>query len=152
MTITTFSLHRLVGLVAAVSTLALVAFSAAAAAKTIAVSERADLRLSRRDGSTLYERGTARGTISGPVTAVFNVGITRVTGTLTAYSGRSTITFTFTGAPTSTRGARVAFKGSMRVVGGTRRYADARGRASFTGTVNRRTWAATVRANGRLSY
>jgi hypothetical protein len=40
----------------------------------------------------------------------------------------------------------------MSVAGGTGRYAHARGRGTFSGTVNRRSWAATVTARGRVSY
>ena len=152
MTITPSNLRRLAALAAATATIAAAAAPAPAAAKTINVTEDASLHLTRRNGSTLYERGTARGTISGPVTAVFNVGITRVTGKVTVFSGRNALTFTLSGTPTGQRGPRATFKGTMRVVGGTRRYRNASGTATFTGTVNRRTWAATVRASGRLSY
>lgn len=152
MTTTNSNLRRLAALAATTAALAAAAMSAPAAAKTINVTENASLHLTRRNGSTLYERGTARGTISGPVTAVFNVGITRVTGTVTVFSGRNTLTFTLTGTPTGQRGPRATFKGTMRVVGGTRRYRNASGTATFTGAVNRRTWAATVHANGKLRY
>lgn len=123
----------------------------AQAARTINVSERVSLHLVRKSGPTLYEAGTATGTLPGTVTARFNVGITRVTGSVTIRTRGGTLTMSVDGKPRTT-GAISRFGGTMRVTSGTGKFARASGTASFSGTVNRRTWAANVAANGRLSY
>ena len=123
----------------------------AQAARTIAVSEHASLRLIRKSGSTLYEAGTVTGTLAGTVTARLNTSVTRVTGWVRIRARGGTLTMSLNGRPRSA-GVNVRFGGTMRVTGGTGRYARARGSARFSGVVNRRSWAATVDARGRLSY
>ncbi len=139
-----------------VATLAVSAPVAAArpqaqAARTVNVSERASLHLVRKSGSTLYEAGTATGTLPGTITARFVVGVTKVTGSVTIRTRGGSLTLSVHGTPRST-GTVSRFGGTMRVTSGTGRFARARGSASFSGTVNRRTWAASVAASGRLSY
>ena len=48
-------------------------------------------------------------------------------------------------------GLRSKFDGTATMAGGTGRYAKARGKGTFTGVVNRRTWAATLDARGSLT-
>lgn len=124
----------------------------AQAARTLNITETANLRLVRKSGSILYERGTATGTLPGNVTARFDVKVTKVTGSVTIYprSGGS-LTINVVGYPDSA-GTNAKFSGTMAVRSGTGRYARAVGSGRFEGTVNRRTWAATVRATARLTY
>lgn len=120
-------------------------------ARTINVTERASLHLVRKSGSTLWQAGTATGTLPGTVTARFKVTLTSVTGSLKIVTRGGTLTMSVNGKPRS-GGTNARFGGTMRVTSGTGRFARASGTASFEGTVNRRSWAATVSASGRLSY
>jgi hypothetical protein len=123
----------------------------AAEARTLTIDETVDLHLVRKSGSTLYESGTARGTLPGNVSAVFQISVTRVTGTVTIYPRGGSLTINVTGTPRST-GLRARFGGTMRVVRGSGRYRGASGSGTFSGVVNRRTWDVDVDANARLSY
>ena len=123
-----------------------------AAARTIDVTQSAELRLVRKSGSVLYERGTASGTLPGSVSARFVVNVLKVTGDVTFYPrAGGSITFRAEGFPKSS-GARSRVAGTMAIVGGTGRYANARGGATFNGVVNRRSWAVSVSATGRMRY
>lgn len=124
----------------------------AQAARTLNVVETANLRLVRKSGSVIYERGTATGTLPGSVTAQFEVSGTKVTGSVTFYpnSGGS-LTLNVVGYARSAS-VNARFSGSIAVRSGTGRYARAVGSGTFEGTVNRRTWAATVQARARLTY
>jgi hypothetical protein len=123
-----------------------------AQARTIDVSQTAQLRLVRKSGSTLYEQGTASGTLPGSVSARFKVTVLKVTGRVTFYPrAGGSITFNVEGFPRST-GVNARFAGTMTISKGTGRYANARGAASFNGIVNRRSWAASVSAVGRMRY
>jgi len=122
-----------------------------AQARTVNVNERASLHLTRKSGSTIYQAGTATGTLPGTITSRFHVTVTRVTGSFKVTTRGGTLTMSVNGSPRS--GGTVArFAGTMRVVGGTGKFAGARGSGTFSGTVNRRTWAANVSASGRLTY
>lgn len=123
----------------------------AQAARTIDVSQTAQLRLVRKSGSVLYEQGTASGTLPGSVSARFIVTVLKVTGQVTFYPRGGSITFDVEGFPRST-GINARFAGTMTIAKGTGRYANARGAASFNGIVNRRSWAASVSATGRMRY
>lgn len=124
----------------------------AQAARTVDVNQSASLRLVRKSGSVLYERGKATGTLPGAVTARFVVSSLRVTGEVTFLPrGGGSITFAVEGFPRST-GTRARFAGTMSIVRGSGRYAKARGGAAFNGVVNRRSWAVSVSATGRMRY
>lgn len=124
----------------------------AQAARTLNITEYAKLHLVRKSGSTLYERGTATGTLPGTVSARFLVSVTKVTGSVTIYPrGGGSLTINVVGYPQST-GVNSRFKGSMAVRSGTGKYRNAVGSGSFEGTVNRRSWAANVTAKARLTY
>jgi len=130
---------------------ALTVGAATAQARTVKVNERASLHLVKKSGSTIYQAGTATGTLPGTITSRFNVSITRVTGSFKITTRGGTLTMSVNGSPRSA-GTVARFAGTMRVVGGTGRFSRARGSGSFSGTVNRRTWAASVTASGRLTY
>lgn len=123
----------------------------AAKRHSLHVVDRATLHKTRKSGSTIYESGTATGTLPGSVSAVFHTSVTKVTGTVTFRSGRSSITMTIVGYPQSTKTV-VPVTGDLAVSGGTGRFRNALGSGTFTGTVNRRTWAATVNANANITY
>lgn len=155
--------RTLATVVAVISLLALVASGLAAAALAAPsahaarrhahhITGTAYLHLVRKSGNTLYERGTATGTLSGSVSATFVTSVTKVTGTVTFYprSGGS-LTMSAVGYPQSA-GTIARFTGSMAVRRGTGRYARAVGSGTFSGTANRRTWAITVHASATITY
>jgi hypothetical protein len=126
--------------------------TATASAKTINVSERASLTLVRKNGSVIYQRGNATGTLSGPVQTSLRVTLTSVSGYFTILvRGKGSLTFSVSGRPTSYR-TLARFTANLRVVSGTGTYRRASGTGTASGIVNRRTWAASVSATGRLSY
>lgn len=124
---------------------------APAQAKTVSVTEHAQLHLVRQRDSTVDLRGTARGTLSGPVLARFNVRVLSVTGLVTIFpKGGGSLSFSISGYARSA-GVRARFSGSVAVTGGTGRWAGARGRGTFSGVVNRRTWAASATVRARIT-
>lgn len=124
----------------------------AAKRKSLHLTDDASLHLVRKSGSTLYEKGTATGTLPGTVSARFVTGVTKVTGTVTFHSsGGGSITMTAVGYPQST-GTITRFSGTIAVRKGTGRFKNALGSGTFTGTANRRTWAVTVHASANLTY
>jgi hypothetical protein len=124
----------------------------AARRHTLHLTDTVSLHLTRKSGSTLYERGTASGTLPGSVTARFVTSLTKVTGTVTFHSsGGGTITMTAVGYPQSTNTV-ARLSGNMAVRSGTGRFSSALGSGTFTGSANRRTWAVTVNANATLTY
>lgn len=151
----TFALSA--GLVAAFHVSAAGAATASAdptarAARTISIQQTAKMRLIKRVGSVLYEQGTASGTLPGVVSARLIVNVAKVGGEVTFYPrGGGTITFDAQGVPTSA-GVRSRAAGTMTIVRGTGRFADARGSVRFNATLNRRSWAINVSASGRMSY
>jgi hypothetical protein len=125
--------------------------TAPAQAKTTAVVEHARLSLVRERGSTLDLRGTARGTLRGPVVARFDVRLLSVTGVVTVLpEGGGSLSFSVAGHARSVA-VRARFGGSVTVVGGTGRWAGARGRGTFDGVVNRQTWNARATVRARIS-
>lgn len=124
----------------------------AAKRKSLHLTDDANLHLVRKSGSTLYEKGTATGTLPGSVSARFVTGVTKVTGTVTFHSsGGGSITMTAVGYPQSA-GTIARFSGNIAVRSGTGRFKHALGSGTFTGTANRRTWAVTVHARANLTY
>jgi hypothetical protein len=124
----------------------------AAKRKSLHLTDTASLHLVRKSGSTLYEQGTATGTLPGTVSARFVTGVTKVTGTVTFHSsGGGSITMTAIGYPQSA-GTIARFSGNIAVRSGTGRFKKVLGSGTFTGTGNRRTWAVTVHANASLTY
>lgn len=146
-------------LASAALTLGLCATATVAAARdghaarrhSLHVVDHGNLHLTRKSGSTLYESGTATGTLPGTITAVFNTSVTKVSGTVTFHSRHGSITMTAVGYPQSA-GTVARFSGNIAVRSGTRRYDSALGSGTFHGTVNRRTWAVSVDADARVTY
>jgi hypothetical protein len=120
--------------------------------KSLHLTDTASLHLVRKSGNTLYEKGTATGTLPGTVSARFVTSATKVTGTVTFHSsGGGSITMTAVGYPQSA-GTIARFSGSIAVRSGTGRFRNALGSGTFSGTANRRTWAVTVHASADLTY
>lgn len=124
----------------------------AAKRRTHHIAGTAYFHLVRKSGNTLYERGTATGSLPGTVSGRFVTGITRVTGTVTFYpSSGGSLTLTAVGYPQSA-GTITRFSGNLAVRRGTGRFARALGSGTLTGSANRRSWAITVHASATLTY
>lgn len=102
-------------------------------------------------GSELLEEGPVAGTIPGKLKVSFNLGAT-ISAKFTIYAkGGGSISGHGGGALRST-GVYASFGGSLAVTGGSGRYAHAHGSGNLSGAVNRKTYALTVKAVGKLSY
>lgn len=123
----------------------------AARRHSLHVNDTGHLHLTHKSGATLYESGSASGSLPGSITAVFHTSVTKVTGTVTFHSGRGSITMTAVGYPHST-GTVVPFSGNIAVRSGTGAYHNALGSGTFSGSVNRRSWAISVHANANVTY
>jgi hypothetical protein len=123
------------------------------AARATAVREHVVLKLVKRTGSTGFQHsGRAAGTVSGSVRSRITLTHSVVMrGTVTITSGRSTLRLKVDGRARSIA-LRSKFTGAASIAGGSGRYAHASGSGSFTGVVNRSTWAVTIDASGSFSY
>jgi hypothetical protein len=126
----------------------------AAKRKTVPLVEHARMHLVKKKGNILRESGTTTGTLAGKVSGRFDIGdIRNPTGTVTfkPNSGGS-ITVTASGTPEKLGYPVSTFSGVMAVKGGSGRYDQVTGSGTFTGTVNRRTWAISVDATVKITY
>lgn len=124
---------------------------AASSAATLSVDERIALKLTKRSGSTLIHRGRATGTIPGSASARSTLRGLKLAGTVTIKAKRGTLRIKIRGNARS-NGVRTKFDGTATMDGGTGAYRRARGTGRFEGIVNRDSWAATIRATGKLTY
>ena len=117
------------------------------------VAEHVTLKLVKRTGSTKFEHtGHATGTVSGAVQSKITLTHSVVLrGTVTIKTSRGKLRLKVDGRARSLE-LRTKFNGSATIAGGTGRYAHATGDGTFTGIVNRSTWAATIDASGSFSY
>lgn len=123
----------------------------AASARTQSITQDVRLTLVKKSGMSFEHRGTAKGTIPGSVRSKMTMDGVTVKGTVTIAARGGSLRIRVHGTARS-GGLRTAFDGTATLAGGTGRYRHARGTGKFSGVVNRQTWAATLRATGRLSY
>lgn len=122
--------------------------AASASGRTIALEQTGRLhRKSVRNGVNFFE-GSATGTLPGAVSAALEIDLFSVSGIVTFFPRGGSITLNVAGKPRGLKNVR----GTMTVIAGTGRFSKARGTADFRGTLNRRTWRATVSASGSLTY
>ncbi len=122
----------------------------ARAATTQNVKDEAHLHLTNTNGSLLIEEGQATGQIPGKVKANFEIE-SAVTANFTIYAHGGTLSGRGKGALHST-GPNSSFAGALKITGGTGRYKHAHGNGGFSGVINRKTYAATVKTTGKLVY
>jgi hypothetical protein len=116
----------------------------------IAGNDDASLHLVRASGSTLFEEGSAQGTLPGSMRARLHVGAT-FSGSFVISTPNGTIEGR--GSATPHGGGRIeSFAGTAHIVGGTGRYSHAHGSSGFFGTFDRRTYAVVIQTRGSLSY
>ena len=103
-------------------------------------------------GSYLIEEGRASGALAGTVKA--RVRITaEITGSFTFYAKGGSVSG-YGSAKLSESGSYPSFGGSLKVLGGTGRYAHAHGSGRLYGVYNRRSprLELTIQTTGSLSY
>jgi hypothetical protein len=123
---------------------------APASAGTQRVTENVALKLVKKTGSSFRHRGSVTGTVPGSATSSTTLKGLTLSGTVSIRTKHGTLRIRIRGTARS-NDLRSKFDGSARMAGGTGRYKRARGSGRFTGVVNRRTWAATIKATGSLT-
>jgi hypothetical protein len=127
------------------------AHSMASAAHVLNVKDGGHLHEVRSSGDELLEEGPVSGTIPGKVKVSFDIGAT-ITAKFTIYAnGGGSISGKGGGALHSTS-VYSSFGGSLKVTGGSGRYAHAHGTGTLSGQINRKTYALSVQADGKLYY
>jgi hypothetical protein len=120
-------------------------------AKKMQLSENAQLKFTREDGSALVEYGQAAGTYNAPVSTILTIHPTSVTATVTIFPRGGSITGTAQ-AKYIVKGSIGYFGGSFTIVHGTGTYRHVSGKAlGISGTINRETFAMTVKAHGEIN-
>ncbi len=124
----------------------------ARAAKTLSLNENGNLHLTSKRGFMLNERGTASGTIKGPIYIHLTIASTsRVTAEISIYPKGGSIT-SYGTASYHKESTAASFAGTLSVKRGTGTYARARGRGlSFSGTIQKSNDAVTVHVSGKAS-
>jgi hypothetical protein len=118
--------------------------------KTVPATEHVTLSLVKKTGTKFQHKGRATGTVAGSVTSQITLTSLSIAGTVAVRAKDGTLRLKVRGTARS-GGLRSKFDGTATMTGGTGRYAKARGKGTFTGVVNRRTWAATLDARGSLT-
>jgi hypothetical protein len=124
----------------------------ARAATSISLNESGQLRLVSKQGFTLNERGTASGTIRGPISVRLTIVSTdRVSAEVTISPSGGSISGH--GTASYHKGeASASFSGTLAISHGSGSYAHAQGSdLSFSGTIARSNEAIAVHLSGRLS-
>ncbi len=122
------------------------------AARTISLSESGKLHLTSHKGFTLNEQGSASGTVRGTIYIHLNVSsANKVTAEVNIYPHNGSLTG-YGSAGYSVSGSYATFNGKLSIARGTGSYSHAHASGlRFTGTIQRRTDAVTVRLSGPLS-
>jgi hypothetical protein len=125
----------------------------ARAARTLNLSDSANLHLQNKHGIELKEGGTAKGTLGGPLYLQLKVTSTRsVSAKVQVYPKGGSISGS---AKASYRvaGSTASFSGTMSITSGSGTYSKAKASAlSFSGTIRRSNDAVTVHVSGKMSY
>jgi hypothetical protein len=122
------------------------------AARTISIDEAGQLHLLSKHGFTLNERGTAAGTIRGPISVRLTiVSTSRVSAEVTFSPNGGSISGSGTGSYHKGE-TSASFAGSLSIVHSSGSYAHAEGSGlSFSGTIARSNDAIAVHVSGRFS-
>lgn len=124
---------------------------AAKAARTVSLVETANLKLRSEGESTLNERGYAHGTFNATLVAKMNLSANHVTATFTIYPKGGSITGKAS-AVFKVQNSTCYYGGTLNIVHGTGAFRHAAGSGiGISGTINRLTFALTVKAHGRMS-
>jgi hypothetical protein len=127
----------------------------ATAARTLNLNESGRLHLTSSHGFKLNEQGSASGSIRGSIYIHLQLHESnRVTAEVNIYPSSGSLTGNGSASyGVSPDGADAVFSGTLSISRGSGRYAHAHAtRLRFTGTIQRKTDAVTVRLSGPLSY
>lgn len=125
----------------------------ARSARVLNVRAEGRLRFVHASGSTLLDEGRVSGSFPGVVKVRFLYnGQPTVSAQFTIYGAGGSISARASGRLSSPTTATPSFKGRMQVTGGSGRYAHVRGSGELFGVFNRRTYALSVQAIGKLPY
>ncbi len=120
-------------------------------ARKVDLVENGALKFTGEEGAALDERGHATGTYNAPVTAALTIHPTYVTATVTVYPRGGSITGSAQ-ANYIVKGSTGYFGGTFTITRGTGTFSHASGKAlGISGTINRYTFATTVKAHGEVS-
>jgi hypothetical protein len=123
------------------------------AAGAISVRDEGRLHLVKASGSLLIDEGTVSGTFPGKVRVRFTYdGNPNVTAQITIYGRAGSVLARGGGRLSSPTSSSPSFKGALTIVGGSGRYARARGGGEMFGVFYRRSYAITVQTRGVLRY
>lgn len=142
-------------LAAAVLGLLLFALTAASASasRTLNIQDKGSLRFVRASGSLLLDEGRVTGSFPGTVKVRFLYnGEPNVSAHFTITAGAGSISARATGRLSSPTTPTPSFRGRMTITGGTGRYQHIHGGGELFGVFNRRSYALTVQAVGKLPY
>lgn len=119
-------------------------------ARTIDLVESARLAFLSEDGAAIVEHGQAAGTYNAPVTASFTIHPKSVTASVTVYPHGGSITGVAK-ANYVVQNSVGYFGGTFEITRGTGSFAHASGKdLGISGTINRYTFAVTVKAHGEV--
>jgi hypothetical protein len=127
--------------------------STAIEARSIRLTITAHLHYVSSKGSYLIEEGKASGQLAGTVKARLRV-TAEISGSFTLYlapHGASSISGQGSGTLHES-GTYASFGGSLKILGGTGRYAHGRGGGKLYGVYNRQNLGVTIQTIGNLSY
>jgi hypothetical protein len=123
------------------------------AARAVSVRDEGRLHLVKASGSLLIDEGTVSGTFPGKVRVRFTYdGNPNVTAQITIYGHAGSVLARGGGRLSSPTSPSPSFKGALTIVGGSGRYARARGGGELFGVFYRRSFGITVQTRGVLRY
>ena len=123
------------------------------AASVLSVNDEGHLRFVHASGSVIIDQGSVSGTFPGSVRVRFLYdGEPQVSAQFTIIGHGGSISARATGRLSSPTSVTPSFSGKMTITGGSGRYAHIHGDGDLYGVYNRRTYALTVQAIGKLPY
>jgi hypothetical protein len=119
-------------------------------ARKVYLQETAQLKLSREEGIALVEHGQAAGTYNAPMTVTLTIHPKSVTAVVTVFPKGGSISG-IAQANYVVKASTGYYGGTFTITHGTGAYRHASGKAlGISGTVNRYTFEATVKAHGPI--
>jgi hypothetical protein len=123
----------------------------ATSARTLNLVETGSLHLVSHHREVLTEKGSGSGTLSGSIMVRLTLSYSEAAVSYTAYPPGGTIVGHGEGSIYA-QGHTARFNGTASITGGTGKYAHASGNVKLTGTLQRKTYAFTVRVEGKMRY